>query len=101
MISPRIIWRALVLPTYILMSGVVFALALRNTAGSILSPIAALAPWIMGIAAALAMLSIAGAVLRGRRRLAAVRRGRAARVRVTDTAWNDSDAGIAHHVRPG
>ena len=102
MISPRTIWRVLVLPTYILITGAVFALALRNTAGSILSPLAGLAPWVVVVAAALAMLSIVGAVLRWRRRLSAVRRVRAARVRPVAPEWEDRDAtGVAHHAGPG
>lgn len=104
MISPRTIWRALVAPSYILITGVVFALALRNTDGSILSPLAVLAPWVVGVAAALAMLSIVGAVLRWRRRLVAVRRVRAARTRPVAPGW-DSDAtdatGVAQHAGPG
>ncbi|MEF3081119.1 hypothetical protein V3391_02685 [Luteimonas sp. SMYT11W] len=100
MISPRTIWRVLVLPTYILITGAVFALALRNTAGSILSPLAGLAPWVVVLAAALALLSILGAVLRWRRRLSAVRRVRAARVRPPAPDWEDRDAtaGVAHHA---
>ncbi|MGO3128320.1 MAG: hypothetical protein ACTIJY_09660 [Luteimonas sp.] len=102
MIPPRTIWRVLVLPTYILITGVVFALALRNTAGSILSPLATLAPWVVVVAAALAMLSIVGAAVRWRRRLAAVRRMRAARARIESPDWEDADAtGVAHHVGPG
>lgn len=101
MISPRTIWRVLVLPTYILITGVVFALALRNTAGSILSPLAGLAPWVVVTACALAMLSIAGAVLRWRRRLTAVRRVRAAHTRVAAPDWDDSEAvSIAQHAGP-
>lgn len=100
MISPRTIWRVLVLPTYILVTGAVFALALRNTAGSILSPLAGLAPWVVVLAAALALLSILGAVLRWRRRLSAVRRVRAARERPAAPDWEDRDAtgGVAHHA---
>lgn len=102
MISPRTLWRVLVLPTYILITGVVFALALRNTAGSILSPLAALAPWFVAAAAALAILSVAGAMLRWRRRLAAVRRVRAARVRTLGSNWEGDDAtGVAHHAGHG
>ena len=100
MISPRTIWRVLVLPTYILITGAVFALALRNTAGSILSPLAGLAPWVVVLAAALALLSIVGAVLRWRRRLSAVRRVRAARVLPAAPDWEDRDAtgDVAHHA---
>lgn len=102
MISPRTIWRVLVLPTYILITGFVFALALRNTAGSILSPLATLSPWVMGVAAALAMLSIVGAAVRWRRRLLAVRRMRTARVRSKASDWEDADAtGVAHHAGRG
>lgn len=102
MISPRIIWRVLVLPTYILITGAVFALALRNTAGSILSPLAALVPWVLMTAGALATLSIAGAVLRWRRRLGAVRRVRAARDGAGQPGWKSNEAtGIAHHAEPG
>lgn len=101
MISPRIIWRVLVLPTYIMITGAVFGLALRNTTGSMLSPLAALAPWVVVIAGALAILSILGAVLRWRRRLNAVRRVRAARDPVVQSDWEDSDASRAvHHAGP-
>lgn len=65
------------LPVYMMIAGAVFALALRNTSGSILSPLAALTPWVLGFAGVLAMIATAGAVLRWRRRLIAVRRGRA------------------------
>ncbi|VXB71320.1 conserved hypothetical protein [Luteimonas sp. 9C] len=99
MIAPRTLWRVLVLPVYILITGAVFALAVRNTAGSILSPLAALAPWIFVVAVGLALLSIAGAAMRWRRRLAAVRRVRAAQVRVVDHAWEADDAdGVAQHA---
>ena len=79
MIPPRAIWRLLVLPGYIILAGLVFALALRNTSGSIISPLATLAPWVMVLAVVLAMITILGGVLRWRRRLAAVRRGRSRR----------------------
>ena len=79
MISARAIWRLLVLPVYILVAGAIFGLALRNTAGSILSPLAHLAPWIMAVAGLLAAIAIAGGLLRWRRRLAGVRRSRTSR----------------------
>ncbi|UHH09605.1 hypothetical protein LU699_15240 [Luteimonas fraxinea] len=102
MISPRTIWRLLVLPTYILITGAVFALALRNTAGSILSPLVGLAPWVIVMAAGLGMLSILGAALRWRRRLSAVRRVRAARDGTVQRDWEDDNAsGVAHHAGPG
>ena len=96
MIPPRAIWRLLVLPAYMLLAGVVFALALRNTAGSILSPLAALAPWVLVVAALLALVTIFGGVLRWRRRLAAIRRGRAAHSQRAD--WS---ADAAQGVAPG
>jgi len=101
MISPRTIWRVLVLPIYILITGAVFALALRNTAGSILAPLATLAPWVVGVAAVLAVLSIAGVAMRWRRRLRAVRRVRAARGDASGSPWQDEDAGAAQHAGPG
>jgi len=78
-IPPRAIWRLLVLPGYIMLAGLVFALALRNTRGSIIAPLAALAPWVMVLAGVFAMVTVFGGVLRWRRRLAAVRRGRSRR----------------------
>lgn len=87
MMPPRAIWRLLVLPIYLLIAGAVFALALRNTAGSILSPLAGLAPWAMVAAAALAVVAILGGLVRWRRRLAAIRRGRAARKPVVASRW--------------
>lgn len=89
---PRAIWRLLVLPIYLLIAGAVFALALRNTAGSILSPLAGLAPWVMVVAAALAVVAILGGVVRWRRRLAAIRRGRAARKPVVTARWHHDRA---------
>ena len=96
MIAPRTVWRILVLPVYMLVAGAVFALALLNTGGSILAPMAALAPWVMVLASLLAMLSIAGGVLRWRRRLAAVRRGRAVHAPVAGLDWHDD--GTAPHT---
>lgn len=96
MIPPRAIWRILVLPVYMLIAGAVFALALRNTSGSILSPLAVLAPWVMVTAAVLALVAILGGVRRWRRRLAAVRRARASRAR--SDAW-DSATGAVHGGR--
>ncbi|ATD67330.1 hypothetical protein CNR27_07675 [Luteimonas chenhongjianii] len=81
MISARAVWRLVMLPVYMLIAGAVFALALRNTAGSILSPLASLAPWAMLLAGILALLSIIGGLLRWRRRLAAVRHGHPSRAR--------------------
>lgn len=95
MTAARAIWRVLVLPVYMLIAGAVFALALRNTAGSILSPLAGLAPWVMLIAGVLAAIAIAGGVLRWRRRLAGVRRNRTSRAARTpnkEAHW-DEDAG--------
>ncbi len=94
MIPPRAIWRLLVLPAYMLLAGVVFALALRNTAGSILSPLAVLAPWVMVLTVTLALVTIAGGVMRWRRRLAAIRRGRAARS--PKPAWAGETSGVVH-----
>lgn len=91
MISARAIWRLLVLPVYMLIAGAVFALALRNTAGSILSPLAPLAPWVMLLAGVLALVAIAGGVLRWRRRLTAVRAGRASRMPPVQARQNSSD----------
>lgn len=98
MISPRTIWRVLVLPIYIVVTGVVFALALRNTAGSILSPLAAFAPWVVVVAVALALLSILGVIVRWRRRLTAVRRVRAAQVDDAKSDWDDAAGDVAHHA---
>jgi len=81
MMSARGVWRLVVLPVYILVAGAVFAVALRNTAGSILSPLASLAPWAMLLAGILALLSMIGSLLRWRRRLAAVRHGHSSRAR--------------------
>ena len=91
MISARAIWRLLVLPVYMLIAGAVFALALRNTAGSILSSLAPLAPWVMLLAGLLALVAIAGGVLRWRRRLTAVRAGRANRMPPTHAPQNSED----------
>ncbi|MDR7192674.1 hypothetical protein [Luteimonas terrae] len=89
------------MPVYILITGGVFALALRNTTGSILSPLAALAPWVMMIAAAMALLLIVGVALRWRRRLGAVRRVRAARGGAGKTGWEEDGTGVVHHPGPG
>lgn len=96
MMPPRAIWRILVLPVYMLVAGAVFALALRNTSGSILSPLAALAPWVMVVAALLALVAILGGVRRWRRRLAAVRRGRASQQR--EDSWDEA-SGVAQGGR--
>ena len=96
MIPPRAIWRILVLPGYMLIAGAVFGLALRNTAGSILSPLAGLAPWVVVVAALLALITTVGGVRRWRRRLAAVRRGRASARR--DGAWSEA-SGFAQSGR--
>jgi len=102
MIAPRTVWRILVLPVYLLIAGAVFALALRNTAGSILSPLAVLAPWVLVIASLMAALSIIGTLLRWRRRLAAVRRMRVDHAPACTTHWQDEDtAGVAHHAGRG
>lgn len=95
MMAARAIWRLLVLPVYMLVAGAVFTLALRNTAGSILAPLAGLAPWVMLIAGVLAVIAVAGGILRWRRRLAGVRRHRTLHVPRTsqnDAHW-DEDAG--------
>ncbi|MDR6992498.1 hypothetical protein [Luteimonas sp. 3794] len=102
MITPRTLWRVLVMPTYILIAGAVFALALRNTAGSILSPLAPFAPWAIVMAAALALLSIAGVILRWRRRLRAVRRVHAASHARVGAEWHDSDqSSVVQHAGRG
>lgn len=97
--SPRAIWRMLVLPLYIVFSGALFAFALGRTSGSVIGGLAPLAPWALTGATTLALLLVAGSLLRSRRRLASMRRG--ARVRHqrasdrTDApadAWLDDDA---------
>ncbi|KLJ01338.1 hypothetical protein [Luteimonas sp. FCS-9] len=81
----RAVWRILVLPSYVLIAGAVFAFALARTQGSIIGGLAALAPWALVLSVGLAALLAVAGVLRWRRRLHAMRRAaRQARVRAAD-----------------
>lgn len=109
MISARALWRVFVVPLYVVLAGAIFAAAMAQTAGSIIGGLAALAPWAFVFAAGLAMLLVAGGVLRIRRRLRCMRRSirrqreRRAVARKTSTAstrwaqapasWGDTTRG--------
>lgn len=105
MTSARALWRILVLPVHIAASGLVFGLAMARTGGSVIGALAPLAPWVVAGSAVLAILVAMGALLRARRRLAAVRRAGRRRGDVCDTRvpapeWLD-DAQERACISPG
>ncbi|MEN5059936.1 hypothetical protein [Luteimonas sp. TWI1416] len=81
----RAVWRILILPSYVLIAGAVFAFALARTQGSIIGAMAGLAPWALAVSVMLAVALAVGGLVRWRRRLATMRRAvRHARVRAAE-----------------